>query len=120
MLGPAELGGGILAVLVIGTWLFSRIRGRGRSASERRSRKRHEEAQKRTPPVDIGDVREVAIRELTDHHSGKRRAVGKIEGFVVFVENVPDRCEATDVIRIKILSFNRGHTSATATYLETR
>ncbi|OLZ41784.1 RNA-binding protein [Natrinema saccharevitans] len=118
MFGPAVLGVGLLVTFVIGTWLFRRIRGRGRSASARRSRKRHEEAQDRDPPVDMGDVETVAIREFTDHHSGERQAVGKVEGFVVFVEDVPDDCEPTDAIRIKILSFNRGHTSATATYLE--
>ncbi|OAQ52692.1 hypothetical protein HTG_10220 [Natrinema mahii] len=118
MIGPAVLGGGLLVAFVIGTWLFRRVRGRGRSAAAQRSRKRHEEAQDRDPPVDIGDVETVAIREFTDHHSGERRAVGKVEGFVVFVEDVPDDCEPTDAIRIKILSFNRGHTSATATYLE--
>jgi len=44
---------------------------------------------KRDPPVEIGDVETVAISEFTDHHSGERQAVGKIEGFVVFVEDVP-------------------------------
>ncbi|SER73259.1 RNA-binding protein [Natrinema salaciae] len=116
MFGPAVLGGGALVVLVIGSWLFRRVRGG--SAAERQSRNRHREAQEREPPVDIGDVETIAIREFTDHHSGERRAVGKVEGFVVFVEDVPDRCETTDVIRVKILSFNRGETSATATFLE--
>ncbi|WP_226005516.1 TRAM domain-containing protein [Natrinema salinisoli] len=116
MLGPAVLGGGVLVVLVIGSWLFKRVRGG--SASERQSRERHNEAQERDPPVDIGDVEEIAITEFTDHHSGERQAVGKVEGFVLFVEDVPDACETTDVIRVKVLSFNRGHTSATATFLE--
>ncbi|MFD1563760.1 TRAM domain-containing protein [Haloarchaeobius amylolyticus] len=114
--GPATLAVGAFITILVGSWLFTRVRGG--SAEEGRSRKRHREAQQREPPVDIGDVETVAIREFTDHHSGERRAVGKIEGFVVFVEDVPTDCEVTDVIRIKILSFNRGHTSATATYLE--
>ena len=118
MLGSAVLGVGLLVCLLIGSWAVRRIRRGSRSADERRSRNRHEAAQKRDPPVEIGDVETVAIREFTDHHSGERRAVAKIEGFVVFVEDVPDDCELTDAIRIKILSFNRGHTSATATYLE--
>lgn len=117
MLDLAVLGIGLFVAILIGSWLFKRVRGG--SADERQSRERHREAQQREPPVDIGDVVEVAIREFTDHHSGERRAVGKVEGFVVFIENVPDRCEPTDVLRIKILSFNRGHTSATATALET-
>ncbi|RZV08459.1 putative RNA-binding protein with TRAM domain [Natrinema hispanicum] len=114
--GPETLAVGAFVALLIGSWLFTRVRGG--SAGERQSRKRHQEAQQREPPVDIGDVETVAIREFTDHHSGERRAVGKIEGFVIFVEDVPDSCAVTDVIRVKILSFNRGHTSATATYLE--
>ncbi|WP_049901241.1 TRAM domain-containing protein [Natrinema sp. J7-1] len=117
MLGPAVAGGGVLVALVLVSWLFKRVRGG--SADEQQSRARHRAAQERPPPVDIGDVEEVAIREFSDHHSGERRAVGKVEGFVVFVEDVPDACEVTDVIRIKILSYNRGHTSATATHLET-
>lgn len=116
MLGPAVLGSAVVVALVIGSWLFKRFRGR--SADERQSRERHAEAQERDPPVDIGDIEESAIREFSDHHSGEQRAVCKIEGFVVFVEDVPNDCEPTDVIRLKILSFNRGHTSATATYLE--
>ncbi|MBZ6496208.1 RNA-binding protein [Natrinema longum] len=117
MLGQVALAGGVVLALVIASVLFKRIRGG--SADQRRSRKRHREAQEREPPIDIGDVEEVAIREFTDHHSGERRAVGKIEGFVVFVEDIPDHCEPTDVLRIKVLSFNRGQTSATATCLET-
>lgn len=117
MLDQAVLGIGLLVCLLIGSWMVKRIRGG--SAGERRSRDRHRAAQKRDPPVEIGDVETVAISEFTDHHSGERRAVGKIEGFVVFVEDVPDSCEPTDVIRIKVLSFNRGYTSATATCLET-
>ncbi|SEW03021.1 TRAM domain-containing protein [Natrinema salifodinae] len=119
MLGPVVLGFVLLVAVGLGSWLFRRRRGRSRSDAERRSRERHEAAQNREPPVDIGDVVDVGIHEFTDHHSGERRAVGKVEGFVVFVEDIPDDCEPTDVIRIKILSFNRGHTSATATYLET-
>ncbi|WP_408959377.1 TRAM domain-containing protein [Natrinema sp. 74] len=118
MLDPAILGGGGLVALALGAMLFRRLRGRAGSVSERRSRERHEAAQKREPPVDIGDTVTVAISEFTDHHSGERRAVGKVEGFVVFIEDVPEDCEVTDAIRISILSFNRGHTSATARFLE--
>jgi predicted RNA-binding protein with TRAM domain len=118
MIGQTALVVGTLVLLLVASWLFRRLRG-DRSRDRRRSRDRHEAAREREPPVDIGDVETVAIREFTEHHSGERHAVGKIEGFVVFVEDVPGDCEPTDVIRIKILSFNRGHTSATATFLET-
>lgn len=52
--------------------------------------------------------------EFTDHHSGARVAVGKVEGFVLFTEEVPDGVEVGDVIRAEVLSFNRGRTSADA------
>ncbi|WP_254528759.1 TRAM domain-containing protein [Natrinema gelatinilyticum] len=118
MLDPTMIGASGLVILLVGSLLFKRVRGRNRSADERRSRERHEAAQERDPPVDIGDTVTVAIREFSDHHSGERRAVGKVEGFVIFIEDIPDECEVTDVIRVAILSFNRGHTSATARFLE--
>lgn len=110
----ALVSGGITALLVL--WLVKRIR-RNKS-DQRRSRERHTAAQQREPPVDIGDVRTAAVEEFTTHHSGERHAVCKIEGFVVFAQDVPTDLEVTDVVRIKILSFNRGQTSATATVLE--
>lgn len=85
---------------------------------KRRSWDRHRDAQGRTPPVEIGDIHTLGIEEFTPHHSGAQRAVGRIEGFVVFVDDVPESVAVTDVIRVKILSFNRGHTSATATFVE--
>ena len=116
MLEVASIALGVFALLVFGSWFVRRVRG-GRSATQRESYKRHEEAQRREPPVDLGDVREAAVHEFTDHHSGERRAVCKIEGFVVFVEELPSGLEVGDVIELEILSFNRGHTSATARFL---
>ena len=118
MLEVAAIVLGALTVLGVGTWLVRRFRG-GRSAAQRESYERHEAAQEREPPVDLGDVREAAVHEFTDHHSGERRAVCKIEGFVVFVEDLPDGLAVGDVIELEILSFNRGHTSATARCLGT-
>lgn len=117
MLGTAALVLGLLVVVVFGSWLVRRFRGGGRSTAQRESYERHRDAQQREPPVDLGDVREVAVQEFTDHHSGERQAVCKIEGFVVFVADVPADLEVGDVLEIKILSFNRGHTSATATFV---
>ncbi|QSW97903.1 TRAM domain-containing protein [Haloterrigena alkaliphila] len=119
MFGVEALGVGVFVVLAFGAWLLRRVRGGGRSAAQRESYERHRDAQQRDPPVDLGDVREVAVHEFTDHHSGERRAVCKIEGFVVFVEDVPTDLAVGDVIDVEILSFNRGHTSATARFLET-
>ncbi|MFC4436681.1 MULTISPECIES: TRAM domain-containing protein [Natrialbaceae] len=116
MLGVASLVlGGIVGLLFV-SWLVGRIRGGG--GEQRESYQRHRDAQQRDPPVEIGETETVAIEEFTTHHTGERHAVCKIEGFVVFVQDLPDDLEATDVIRVKILSFNRGHTSATATFLE--
>ena len=116
MLGAASLVlGGIVGVFFV-SWLVGRVRS---ADSERReSAARHRAAQQREPPVEIGDTRTVAIEEFTTPHSGTRQAVCRIEGFVVFVEDLPDDLEERDVIEITILSFNRGHTSATATFLE--
>ncbi|QLG62936.1 TRAM domain-containing protein [Halorarum salinum] len=105
-------GGGAVAVLLVGL-LLSR---RG-SRDERESRRAHEAARSRAPPVEIGETYEFGVTEFTDHHSGDRVAVGKVEGFVLFAEDVPEAVDEGDVIRAKVLSFNRGHTSADATFV---
>ena len=124
--GMAELAVAVVVVVAIvlalalvrrGRRLLGRRFGDSESDAER-SRRRHEQARRREPPVTIGEEYTVAIRDFSAHHSGERHAVAKIEGFVVFVENVPAGCSVADRIRIAILSFNRGKTSATATYLE--
>lgn len=120
MIGTGSLAIGLAAVVVLGWWLLGRLRGGrgGRTADERGSRERHRVAREREPPVDVGDVVTLGVREFSSHHSGEVHAVGKVEGFVIFVENLPDDLAVGDVIRAKVLSFNRGHTSASATYLE--
>lgn len=111
----ATTSAGLLLVLL----LVLLLRRRSASAT-RASRAAHEAAQQREPPVDIGDVCEFGVTEFTDHHSGARVAVGKVEGFVVFTEDVPAKIEEGDVIRAKITSFNRGRTSADARFVGTR
>ncbi len=117
MIGPTSLALGAIVIVLFGSWLIRRFRGGGTSSDRQQSAKSHREAQNRDPPVDVGDERTVGIEEFTVHHSGERQAVTKVEGFVVFVEDVPSDAEVADVIEIKILSFNRGHTSATGAYL---
>ncbi|MFC6716793.1 RNA-binding protein [Natrialbaceae archaeon GCM10025810] len=121
MVDVASLGLVALAALVaavaIAAWLLART-GSERATDRRRSLERHEEARQRDPPVDLGDERVAVVEEFTTHHSGERHAMCRIEGFVVFVEDVPDDLEETEAIRLKILSFNRGHTSARARFLE--
>lgn len=135
MIGAGSLLLGLVMAVVFLVWIVGRFRHRGgdvhpevsaenrdgesKSVAERQSYERHQAARERRPPVDIGDVCRLGVEEFAPHHSGDPRAVGRIEGFVVFVENVPAGVEVTDVIDVKILSFNRGRTSATATYVET-
>ena len=78
----------------------------------------HESARKRTPPVDIGDEVRLGIIDVEHHHSGDRRGVGKVEGFVVFVQNLPAGVDEGSVVRAKVMYFNRGKTSASAKYLK--
>jgi predicted RNA-binding protein with TRAM domain len=109
-------GGGIaVVVLVLGVVLWRR-----RSSEARASRRAHEAAQERDSPVEIGETYEFGIVEFADHHSGDRVAVGKVEGFVLFTEDVPDGLSTGDVIEAKVLSFNDGRTSADATFVASR
>lgn len=104
---------GLLALLLVAT----RVRG-GNSADARESQRAHEAAQQRAPPVDVGETHTFGVKELTEHHSGSQVAVGEVEGFVLFVEDVPSSLSPGDVVRAKVLSFNEGRTSADATFVE--
>ncbi|WP_246986388.1 hypothetical protein [Halorientalis marina] len=108
------LGGAAAAVVLLGVVLLLRRRS---SSSARESKRAHDAAQEREPPVEIGQAYEFGVTEFTDHHSGDRVAVGKVEGFVLFTEDVPDSLSEGDVIRAKVLSFNEGRTSADATFV---
>ncbi|MBO4248307.1 hypothetical protein IL252_10830 [Halomicrobium sp. IBSBa] len=103
---------GLLLVVVVYRW---------RGSSDRRQSKRaHDAAQQRDPPVEIGETYAFGITDFSEHHSGERVAVGKVEGFVLFVEDLPGGLSKGDVIEAKVLSFNQGHTSADATFVERR
>ncbi|MFP9061102.1 hypothetical protein ACLI4R_11285 [Natrialbaceae archaeon A-chndr2] len=78
----------------------------------------HQEAREREPPVEIGEEVRLGVLELETHHSGECRAVGKVEGFVVFVQDVPESVTEGDILRAKIMYFNRNRTSASASLLE--
>ncbi len=112
---PAVIG--TVAVLVLVLLLVVVGRLRSPSAEARESKQAHEEAQQRDPPVEIGETYEFGVTELTDHHSGSEVAVGKVEGFVLFTEDIPSDVAKGDVIRAKVLSFNEGRTSADATFV---
>jgi len=108
---------GVAAVIVSIAFLIVVRRLRGPSAEARKSKRAHDAAQEREPPVEIGETYEFGVTELTEHHSGEEVAVGKVEGFVVFTEDIPGGVAKGDVIRAKVLSFNEGRTSADATYV---
>lgn len=110
------LAAGVGAVVLVG---LVGLRRRRRSGGARASERAHDAAQEREPPVELGGTYEFGITEFTDHHSGDRVAVGKVEGFVLFTEGVPASCATGDVVRATVTSFNRGHTSADATFVET-
>jgi predicted RNA-binding protein with TRAM domain len=113
---PILLGGAaVLALLVV--VLVVRRRG---SADRRQSKKAHDAAQQRDPPVEIGETYEFGITDFSEHHSGDENAVGKVEGFVLFVEDIPGGLSKGDVIEAKVLSFNDGRTSADATFVGRR
>lgn len=109
----AAAGGAVVGALAVVTLALRR-----RSSDRRASKRAHEQAQAREPPVEIGETCEFGVTDFTDHHSGERIAVGKVEGFVLFTENVPSSVSDGDVIRAKVLSFNEGRTSADATYVD--
>ncbi|MGM0446636.1 MAG: TRAM domain-containing protein [Methanobacteriota archaeon] len=112
---PLVLGIAV-AVAVLALFVLAR-RLRGPSPAARESKRAHDAAQKREPPVEIGETYEFGVTELTDHHSGEEVAVGKVEGFVLFTEDIPGELEPGDVVRAKVLSFNEGRTSADATFV---
>lgn len=109
----------VVAAAVAALIAFLLFAGRlhGPSADARASERAHEAAQERDPPVEIGETYEFGVTELTDHHSGEEVAVGKVEGFVVFAEDIPSGLDAGDVIRAKVLSFNEGRTSTDTTFV---
>ncbi|ELZ12185.1 hypothetical protein C479_05238 [Halovivax asiaticus JCM 14624] len=117
---PMIAGGviGAVVLVIVGFVAIRRLRRWWRVRRDvRRSRTSHERAQNREPPVSVGEEYTVGVQEFSHHHSGERHAVAKVEGFVVFVTDVPSDVDPADTIRISILSFNRGKTSATARFL---
>jgi predicted RNA-binding protein with TRAM domain len=111
------VGAGAGAVLVV--LLAVVVLWRRRSSSARQSKQAHDAAQEREPPVALGETYEFGVTEFADHHSGDRVAVGKVEGFVVFTEDVPKNVSEGDIIRATVTSFNRDKTSADAIFEDT-
>lgn len=122
MLSASSFVIGVVVIVILFVGVVRRLRSgpspSGSESDRRVSAERHRTAQQREPPVDLGETRRVAVTDFSEHHSGERHAVCKVEGFVVFVEGVPIDLTEGDVIDVEIRSFNRGHTSATAAFLE--
>ncbi|MFB6270321.1 MAG: TRAM domain-containing protein [Halobacterium sp.] len=110
--GLIGAGAAAVVLLLLVVVLWRRRRSSGKAASKRA----HEKAQQRDAPVDLGETYEFGVTEFADHHSGDRVAVGKVEGFVLFTEDVPYSVSKGDVIRATVTSFNRNGTSADAIY----
>lgn len=111
------IAAGVVAVLLLlALVLVSLVRRRGRSDGQRASQRAHEAATDREPPVAIGETYEFGVAEFTEHHTGERVAVGRVEGFVLFTRDVPASVSVGDPVRATVVSFNRGGTSADATY----
>jgi len=104
------------AVAVTGSVLALAVLRKGRNAEAKQSRRAHADAQDRDPPVALGETYEFGVHEFTTHHSGASIAVGKVEGFVLFVEDVPEDVQVGDVVAATVLSWNDGRTSADATF----
>lgn len=86
--------------------------------TEQDSWKAHKNAQRRQPPVQIGDVRKMGVEDISDHYSGESVAVGHVEGFVIFVYDIPKDIRPLDIIRVKITAFNRDMNSARSNFIE--
>ena len=88
-----------------------------RQAQRAASREAHENATDREPPVEISERVTLGIKEFNAHHSGERVAVCKQEGFVIFVDGVPERADVGDVVDAEIVSFGPDRNSAEAEYV---
>jgi len=111
---PVVIGAAAVIALLV---LLIAVRPPARPSSEARESKRaHDAAQKREPPVAIGETYEFGVTELTDHHSGKEVAVGKVEGFVLHPRHSERHQRKRRDPRQGAL-LQRGRTSADATFV---
>ncbi|MFW5949006.1 MAG: hypothetical protein ACOCSD_05355 [Halolamina sp.] len=116
---PTFVAVGAAAVVLIGYSVYRKGKADGAEQAQRtQSRQAHDAATERAPPVDIGDRVSLGIKEFKTHHTGEQVAVCKQEGFVIFVEGVPDRADVGDVIEATIVSFGQENTSAQAEYVD--
>lgn len=65
----------------------------------------HQEAKKRDPPVELGEIVEGGVTDITYRHNNETEAVIRVESFVIFVNDVSDNVEKGDILRAKVTSF---------------
>lgn len=109
---------GIAAAALTGYVSYRKGVSDGRDAAEREaSKEAHDEATERAPPVDIGDRVSLGVKEFKQHHSGDQVAVCKKEGFVIFVDGVPESADVGDVVDVEVVSFGPDRNSAEGSYV---
>ncbi len=115
---PMVAAGGVAVAVVAVYAAYRKGRADGVAAAQReQSQQAHEDATEREPPVEVGDSVSLGIKEFKAHHSGDRVAVCKKEGFVIFVDDVPESAEVGAVIDAEVVSFGEDRTSAQAEYV---
>ncbi|WP_435114968.1 hypothetical protein [Halolamina sp. C58] len=115
---PMLIAGGVAVAVIAVYAAYRKGRADGIERAQRdQSRQAHDAATEREPPVDVGDRVSLGIKEFNSHHSGERVAVCKKEGFVIFVDDVPDGAAVGDVIDAEIVDFGRDRNSAEAQYV---
>lgn len=116
---PTHVAAAVAVTLVVVYAVYRKGKADGiQHAQREQSRQAHEDATEREPPVDIGDRVSLGIKEFKAHHSGDHVAVCKKEGFVIFVDGVPDGADVGDVIDAEIVAFGNGRNSAEAQYVD--
>ncbi|QKY19830.1 hypothetical protein B4589_005330 [Halolamina sp. CBA1230] len=116
---PMLVAGGVAVAAIAVYAAYQKGKADGVAKAQReQSQQAHEEATEREPPVDVGDRVSVGIKEFKTHHSGEEVAVCKKQGFVIFVNDVPDSADVGDVIDAEVVSFGEERTSAQAEYVD--
>lgn len=93
--------------------------GRPDTDAQRERDEAHRAAQRRPPQAaaEKGETYELVVQETTyDREPAEIR--GTIDGLQTFVRDIPADLEPGDVVRVRVVDYGRGGTSAQATYLE--
>jgi len=116
---PMLVAGGVAVAAIAVYAAYQKGKADGVAKAQReQSQQAHDAATDREPPVELGERVSLAIKEFKTHHSGDQVAVCKREGFVIFVNDVPDGADVGDVVDAEIVSFGEDRTSAQAAYVD--